>query len=574
MLPQEGSSPVSNSTDVHSEVSDERESFQELLSAFERTHSTRTEPGQQIQGTVVAISADSVIVDVGFKSEGVLPLELFADAKEAVAVGDRLPVSVKGRNAEGYYELSRLRVEQPKDWQAMEQAMSEKAVVVGTVTAEVKGGLTVDIGVRAFLPASRSGVKDSAEMESLVGQEIRCRITKVDEADEDVVVDRRGVLEEEERATKEQRYSEVKVGDVAEGTVRSLASYGAFVDLGGLDGLLHIGEISWARVEKVEDVLEVGQSIRVKVIKIEPESRRISLSVKQLQPHPWEGVSAKYKVGDRVRGTVTRLADFGAFAELEPGVEGMIHISEMSWGKKVRKPGDMLKVGDAVEVVILAINAEEHRLSLGLKQALGDPWADLATRMPVGSVAEGEVASFTKFGAFVLLPEGIQGLVHISEITGERRLNHPQDALRLGQKIQAKVLEVDAERRQLRLSIKQMAPTGLEDFLAEHHVGDVVTGRIVELQGGEARVELGEAVLAVCVVPEARPAEAEPAKATGAVDLSALGSMLKAQWKGGNGGVAAAAAPKPQAVAPGQIRRFRIAELPPGGGEIRLTLEG
>jgi len=298
---------------------------------------------------------------------------------------------VKGRNPEGYYELTRTRLEQPKDWDAMERAFADRAVITGTVIAVVKGGFTVDLGVRAFMPASRSGVRDAVEMEKLVGQEIRCRITKLDAVTEDVVVDRRVIAEEEEHASKERRYSEVSAGDVLHGTVRSLTDFGAFIDLGGIDGLLHVGEIAWTRVHKAEDVLSIGQDVEVKVIKIDPESRRISLSLKQLLPHPWEAVTELYKVGDRVRGTITRLTDFGAFLEIEPGVEGLIHISEMSWGKKVRKPSDMLKVGDTADAVILAINVAEHRLSLGLKQALGDPWVEMADRLSPGSVVEGEV---------------------------------------------------------------------------------------------------------------------------------------------------------------------------------------
>ncbi len=546
------------------------ESFGDVLSQFERTHARPTEAGQksqQIGGTVIAVSAETVYVDIRFKTEGILPLASFTDAGQAVAVGDKLTVSVRGRDPEGYYELSRARVEQPKDWGAMEKAFAERTVVGGTVTGVVKGGLTVDVGMRAFLPASRSGVRDAAEMERLVGQEIRCRITKLDTATDDVVVDRRGVLEEEDRLTKDRRYAEVKAGDTLSGTVRSLTDYGAFIDLGGLDGLLHIGEISWSRVSKAEDVLTVGEPIEVKVIKIEPETRRISLSRRQLLPHPWEAAPERFKVGDRVRGTVTRLTDFGAFLELEPGIEGMIHISEMSWGKKVRKPGDLLKVGDAAEVVILRIDLAEHRLALGLKQALGDPWIEAADRFAAGSVVEGEVTSFTPFGAFVQISEGIQGMVHISEIVADRRLNHPTDVLRVGEQVKAKVLEFDREKRQLRLSIKGMVPTGLDDFLAEHKMGDVVTGRIVSIEGEWARVELGEGIPATCALPAAVAAQPE-SSGRGKVDLLSLSSMLHARWKTG----ATAASSGPAEVAAGQVRRFRIAEMGGEAGGIALRL--
>ena len=326
-----------NDTTVEA-TTESSESFDAILSQFEQTHSHRSaEGGRQLSGTVVAVSPEFVFVDIGYKIEGVLPAALFEDAKETVEPGTILQVSVKGRNEAGYYELSRLRVETPKDWSALEQAFADKATIVGTVTGVVKGGLTVDVGVRAFMPGSRSGARDAAEMERLVGQEIRCRIIKVDATEEDVVVDRRAVVEEEDRSTRERRYSEIREGDTVSGTVRSLTDYGAFVDIGGVDGLLHIGDIAWSRIEKPADVLTVGQQIDAKVLKVEPSGKRISLGMKQLLPHPWDAVAGKYTAGERVRGKVTRVADFGAFVELEPGIEGMIHLSEMSWAKKVKK---------------------------------------------------------------------------------------------------------------------------------------------------------------------------------------------------------------------------------------------
>ncbi len=294
-----------------------------------------------------------------------------------------------GRNEEGYYDLTRFKVAQPRDWSALEAAFAEKLAVVGTVTGVVKGGLNVDIGVRAFMPASRSGTRDAAELEKLVGTEITCRITKLDVTDEDVVVDRRVVLEEQVRALQADRHAAMQPGDTLNGTVRSLTPYGAFVDLGGIDGLLHVSDISWSRVNKPEDVLTVGQELQVRILKIDPETKKISLGLKQLQPEPWEAAPEKYQAGQRITGTVTRLADFGAFVEIEPGVEGLIHISEMSWGKKVRHPSDVLKQGDTVDAVILGIKPEERRISLGLKQTLSDPWSDVSARFPVGSQIRG-----------------------------------------------------------------------------------------------------------------------------------------------------------------------------------------
>jgi small subunit ribosomal protein S1 len=551
----------------NAQSSEPTESFDEILSQFEQSHSRRSaEDSRQISGTVVAVSADSVFVDIGYKTEGVLPLAIFESAGETAEPGAKVLVSVKGRNEEGYYELSRLRVEQPKDWTTLEKAFADKSIISGTVTGVVKGGLTVDVGVRAFMPGSRSGARDAGELEKLVGQEIRCRIIKLDAAEEDVVVDRRAVAEEEERSTRERRYTEMQEGDTVSGTVRSLAEYGAFVDLGGVDGLLHISDMAWGRVEKPADVLSVGQQIEVKVLKIEPAGKRISLGLKQLQPHPWDVVEGKYRAGERVRGTVTRVTDFGAFVELEPGIEGMVHISEMSWAKKVRKPGDMVKPGDVVEVMILGVNSAEKRMSLGLKQTLGDPWADAAERFPAGSQAEGAVTSFTKFGAFVQLAEGIEGMIHVSEISAEKRIERPQDVLRAGQVVKVKVLEVDAAKRQLRLSMKQLVPTGLDEYLNEHKEGDVVTGRLIEISGDMATVELGEGIQAVAHV--GLKAAAEEEKPKGTVDLSSLGSMLASRWKNGP----AASEAKAEPVRTGQVRSFRITRLDREGKKVEVQL--
>ncbi len=533
------------------------ESFGELLAEFEHTHTHKAEgDAKQMEGTVVSMDAESVYLDIGYKTEGVLLRSAFARDAEDVALGSTFPVSVKGRNPEGYSELSLLRVAQPTDWASLEEAFAQKTAVAGTVTGVVKGGLTVDVGVRAFLPASRSGAREAGEMEKLVGQQITCRITKLDTLEEDVVVDRRSVLEEEAFAVQQSRVSALRVGEVVSGTVRSFAAYGAFIDLGGVDGLLHISDMAWSRVKAAEDLLSVGQQIEVKILSVDAESKRISLGLKQLQPEPWDAVAEKYQVGQRVTGTVTRLMDFGAFVELEPGIEGMIHVSEMSWVKKVRKPGDMLKDGDTVEAVILAVSPAEKRISLGLKQALGDPWSEVPKKFPVGAVVEGPVTRLMKFGAFVQVAEGVEGLVHVSEISAERRINHPQDVLRVGEMVKAQVIGLDVEKRQLRLSMKQLVPTGLGEYLEEHAVGDVVSGRVVEQTKDSALVELGEGIRAVCPVAASSAAKEESSSGAG-VDLSSLTSMLSARWKGGAG----AEERKPEPLGLGQVRSFKIVKL-------------
>jgi small subunit ribosomal protein S1 len=553
------------------------ESFKDIFSKYEKSHPRKREAGAQgREGTVITLTADSVVLDIGYKTEGVLPLTAFP-ADKPPKPGDKVQVTVKGRDPEGYYELTRGKVERPTDWASLEKAFAEKSIIVGTVTGVVKGGLSVDIGVRAFMPASRTGTKDASEMEKLVEQEIRCRITKIDVDDEDVVVDRRAIAEDEERAGKERRFSELKEGDTVQGVVRSLTDYGAFVEIGGADALLHVGEISWHRVNKPADVLSVGQQIEAKIIKIDPDKHRIAISMKQLQPHPWDAVAGKYTAGERVRGTVTRLMDFGAFVEIEPGIEGLIHISEMSWGKRVRTASDVVKTGETVEAVILGVKTAERRISLGLKQALGDPWVGAAEKFAPGTVIEGPVTNLTKFGAFVQLTEGVEGMIHVSEISDEKRINHPQEVLRQGQVVKAQVLALDVEKRNIRLSMKQLVPTGLDEYLAEHKEGDLVTGRLTEVSGASARVELGEGVRATCRIVE-RTAERAAKEGKGAEaassssskpDLSSLGSMLQTRWKSG----APAAEAKPDSLRAGQICKFRIVKLDLAAKKIELELE-
>jgi small subunit ribosomal protein S1 len=553
-------------------VAESSESFEDILSQYEKTHSRKKEDGgKQLEGTVIAVSAESVFFDIGFKTEGIMALALFQAAGEGVKPGDKMAVSVKGRDPEGYYELSRQKIAQPRDWSSLEQAFADKATIVGTVTGVIKGGFSVDVGVRAFMPASRSGVRDVADMEQLVGQEIRCRIIKLDATEEDVVVDRRALAEEEERGVKERRYSEIREGETVRGTVRSLTDYGAFVDLGGVDGLLHVGEIAWSRVNKPADVLSLGQQIEARVLKVDPEKRRISLGMKQLQKDPWDSVVEKYKLGERARGTVTRVLEFGAFVEVEPGIEGLIHVSEMSWAKKVRIASDVVKPGETVEVVILGVNQAEHRISLGLKQALGDPWANVAQSFAVGSAIEGPVTSLTKFGAFVQLAEGVEGMIHVSDISAEKRAEYPQDVLKVGQLVKAQVLAVDTAKRLLRLGMKQLVPTSVDEYITEHKEGDVVTGRMSEVSGEHARVELGDGINAACRIAAVNPAKGLVEEATQSAskpDLSSLSSKLKAHWKGG----ATAVEAKPESARTGQIRKFRITKLDPAAKKIELEL--
>jgi small subunit ribosomal protein S1 len=538
-----------------------QENFADILSQFEKSHTHKPASGtRQIEGNVVSLSADQVFLDIGYKTEGVLPRSAFRNNAESIQPGDKIHVSVKGRNEEGYYDLTLFKVAQPRDWSALEEAFAQKLAVVGNVTGVIKGGVTVDIGVRAFMPASRSGTRDAAELEKMVGTEITCRISKLDVTDENVVVDRRVVLEEQARTLQEGRFGAMQPGDVLDGTVRSLAPYGAFIDLGGLDGLLHVSDISWSRVNKPEDVLAVGQQIQVRILKIDPDTKKISLGLKQLQPEPWETVPGKYQIGQRVTGTVTRVADFGAFVEIEPGIEGLIHISEMTWGKKIHHPSDVLKQGDTVDAVILAIKppaeSQPGRISLGLKQTLSDPWSEVTSKFPVGSQVEGPVTKIMPFGAFVQIADGVEGLVHVSEISAEKRINHPQEVLRAGQVVKAQLLGISPEKRQIKLSMKQLVPTSIDEYIAEHKPGDIVSGRVVDESGSTASIELGEGIRARCRTT--KPAQvASESQSAAKADLSSLSNMLQARWKGSAPALSAA----PEPLHTGQIRSFKIVKL-------------
>jgi small subunit ribosomal protein S1 len=548
------------------QVSPAGTSFGDILSQFEQEHQAK--PGEALHGTVVAVSDEAVVVDIGRKTEGVLSPQDVRDKAGDLTIqkGDTVLVTITGFTAEGYYQLSTIKVERPKDWTALQAAFDEKRAIGGRVLEQVKGGFRVDVGVPAFMPASRSGVREETEMEALVGKDIQCRVIKLDTAEEDVVVDRRVVIEEEEKRSREERFAQLNEGDVVDGTVRNVTEFGAFVDLGGVDGLLHVTDMSWRRVGKPSDIVSPGERIPVKVLKVNRDTRKISLGLKQLTPEPWTQVADKFKTGDRVRGTVSRLAEFGAFVELEAGIDGLIHVSELSWSKKVRKPSDVLKPGESVEVVVLGVNPAEKRISLGLKQALGDPWDEAQKKFPVGAVVDATVTSLQKFGAFVDIGDEIEGLIHIGDISREKRLNHPNEVLTVGQKVRAQVLEADRERRRLRLGLKQLEPTSADQYMAEHQVGDVVTGRAVDVSTTRAKVELGEGVHGTCKI--AAPPAKDKIESERSADISSLTAMLAAKWKSGpsqsTGGE--------EVVKAGQVRSFRIVGMDPATKRIDLEV--
>src|ERR1700730_10503696 len=390
--------PQSNTPDSP-EASPADTSFGDILTQFEQSHHSA---GERVEGTVVSVTPDGVFVDIGRKMDGMLPPA--AELKP----GTKVIVSIRGRDESGTYRLSTIKVETPRDWSGLEAAFAEKRTIGGTVLEVVRAGLRVGVGVPAFMPASRSGARELADLEKLVGQQIECRITKLNAAEEDVVVDRRVILEELERQAKEEAFGRLEEGAIVRGTVRSLTDFGAFVDLGGVDGLLHVSDMSYSRNVKPAEVVKAGEEIEVKILKISRETRKMSLGLKQLSPDPWMLAFSSYAQGSRIKGKVSRVLDFGAFIELEPGVEGLIHVSEMSWSKKNVRAVDVLKPGEVVEVVVLNVNPTDKRIALGLKQALGDPWEDALKKYPAGTAVEAPVTSLAKFGAFVGLGDGIE----------------------------------------------------------------------------------------------------------------------------------------------------------------------
>lgn len=530
-------------------------SFGDILEAFEETH-TAVKTGATVKGKVVALLETRALVDIGQKSEGVL--DLTSLTREPPKIGDELTVTISGRTDDGALALTIGEVAAPKDWSAIEAAFAEGKTVTGTVTGQVKGGLTVDIGSRAFMPASRSGTRDISDLHTLLGKEVQCKIIKLDIEKEDVVVDRRVVIEEELKKVRAEALDRIELGAVLEGTVRSVMEYGAFVDIGGVDGLLHVTEISYGKVANPAEVLKVGDKITVKVIKKDPKHNKISLSLKQTQPDPWSNVAEKYTKESRVKGTVVRLAEFGAFIELEPGIEGLIHLSEMSWSKKIHKPSDVLNVGDVAEAVVLEVKPGQRRIALGLKQALGDPWAEVPNKYPVGAIVEGTVTNLAKFGAFVELEEGIEAMIHIGDLASEKRIEHPQEVIKSGETVRAQVLSVEVDKRRIRLGMRQLIPTPADEFIKEHKVGDTVTGRIVEIRGSKAKVELGERINARCTLPGAKEKHEEAKGGESHASIQDLGAQLANRWKQGG---SLADEKKQGGTRLGQVSRFKIVAM-------------
>jgi small subunit ribosomal protein S1 len=476
------------------------EDYGQLIDDY--SHFAPPAEGEVLQGTVLSVTDKDVIVDFGYKSEGLVPKEQFLlpDGTAHVRAGDVIDVMVdrQGIQPEGYILLSHTRASRLRAWDNLEKAHRDGLILSGRVLARVKGGLSVDVGVTAFMPGSQIDLRPIHNLDTWVGKDIPVKIVKLNRRRGNVVVSRKIAIEDDLNARKHAALADIGEGSVVTGTVKNLTEYGAFVDLGGIDGLLHVSDMSHGRVTHPSEVVNVGDEITVKVLKFDRDKERISLGLKQLIPDPWESVHERYPMGAKVIGRVVSVTDYGAFVELEAGVEGLIHISEMTWSRRMKHPSKVVHVGDQVEAVVLEVKPRERRVSLGIKQLEADPWTTVADRYAIGSVVEGRVRKLTDFGAFIEIEEGIDGLVHISDLSWTKRVKHPSEVLKKGQLVQAVILNIDAANRRLSLGVKQLQPDAWESFFRSHQVGDTVRGRACRAAAFGVFVELAPGVEALC----------------------------------------------------------------------------
>ena len=461
--------------------------------------------GEVIEGTVLKVTDAEVLVDVGYKSEGIIPLTEFCDETGGVAVnpGDTVDVLLeRTEDRDGHVVLSREKAEKMKIWDEVEKAYAERKVVLGRVIDRIKGGLAVDIGVRAFLPGSQIDIRPIRNLDALRGEELRMRVIKVNKKRGNIVLSRKVLQEEENAEKKQETLATIAEGKVMTGVVKNITDYGAFIDLGGIDGLLHVTDMSWGRAQHPSELFKVNDDVEVVVLKFDAATERISLGYKQLHDDPWTTVAERYPVGQRLSGKVISLTDYGAFVELEPGVEGLIHVSEMSWSKRVKHPSKLLNVGDTVESMVLGVDPHARRIALGLKQIESNPWEELGARYPVGSRITGTVRNLTEFGAFVEVEEGIDGLIHISDMSWSKRLKHPSEVVNKGDEVEAVVLNIDAENQRLSLGLKQLSTDIWDDFFTATKVGDVVSGNVVRITNFGAFVELADGIEGLIHVSE------------------------------------------------------------------------
>jgi len=493
--------------------------FSAALAAFEREQAAEAAAVEAygdkvVSATVIKATDKHLIVDVGLKSEGMVPLEQVLDHTGAVKfnAGDVIDVVIEREEPEGGYLVSFEKAQRFRVWDVIEKAANDKTPVMGTVVSRVKGGLTVDIGLKAFLPGSQLEIRPVRNLDGYLGQQIEVRVIKLNKKRGNVVVSRKEILEEEQTAKRSGTLEQLGEGAVLTGTVKNLTDYGAFVDLGGIDGLLHITDMSWGRLTHPRDLVNVGDEIQVKVLKFDKDKQRVSLGFKQLTPDPWLDATDRYPVGAHVKGRVLSVTDYGAFVELEQGIEGLVHLSEMTWSKRLKHPSKLVKPADEVETVVLSVNPADRRISLGMKQLLDNPWENLTERYPAGTVVEGRVRNLTDFGAFIEIEDGIDGLVHVSNLSWTKRVKHPSEVVKKGEKVKAVVLGVEPQNRRLSLGIKQLQPDVWESFFAAHRVGDIVHGKVLRTAQFGAFVEIAEGVEGLCHISEAGDEPGGPSK--------------------------------------------------------------
>lgn len=469
--------------------------------AQEHSHLPYVQPGEICSGIVVNIGPGGVVIDVGGKTEGLAPIEDFHDRAGDVVVkeGEQIEVFVESRGAAGEYAaLSYRRAQQSRIWSVLEEAETTREPIQAEVTGRVKGGLAVDVGVSAFLPGSQVDLKPVRDLDALIGQSLPVRVVKTNKRRGNVVVSRRSLLEEERDRIKKQTIERIEEGAAITGTVKNVTEYGAFVDLGGIDGLIHVTDISYGRIKGPSEVLRKGQEVTAKVLQFDREKEKVSLSLKHLQPDPWEGIADRYKAGEKTTGKVASLSDYGVFVELETGVEGLVHASELTWSRRRGHPSKLYKAGDPIEVMVLAVKPDERRISISVKQLRPDPWFQLEERLPPGTIVEGRLRNLASYGAFLEIEEGVDGLIHVSDLSWDLKPKNPQDVLKKGQTVKAVVLHADKENHRLSLGLKQLQPNVWETFFSSCVMGDIVAGRVTRKAKFGCFVELAEGVEGLC----------------------------------------------------------------------------
>ncbi|MGA7686127.1 MAG: 30S ribosomal protein S1 [Terriglobales bacterium] len=511
------SDAVTNAAPAHTPDPPAQAASDDFAAALENyTSETEESVGDDhvIKGTVVKLTGTHVVVDIGAKSEGMLPLAEVLDheGQPRFKPGDEIDVMrEKGETEDGYPKLSHLKAQRLRAWDDIERAHNEKKPIKGIVVERIKGGLTVDInGARAFLPGSQVDLRPIRNLDGMKGQTIEVAVIKLNKKRGNIVVSRKQLLEEEQTEKRGKTLEHLEEGAVLTGIVKNLTEYGAFVDLGGIDGLLHITDMSWGRLTHPRDLVNVGDQIQVKVLKYDKDKQRVSLGFKQLTPDPWLDAEHRYPVGAHVHGRVISVTDYGAFVELEQGIEGLVHVSEMTWSKRMKHPSKLVNVGDEVDCVVISVNPTERRISLGMRQLASNPWDTLHDKYPVGATVEGRVRNLTEFGAFIEIEDGIDGLVHVSNLSWTTRVKHPSEVLKKGDRVKAVILAIEPDKRRLSLGVKQMQPDVWESFFAQHRVGDIVHGKVLRVATFGAFVEIAQGIEGLCHNSEAVDANGQP----------------------------------------------------------------